>query len=279
MNPTLAARRHPLTACAIALAALLAAGCGHDGGPAGMQNAPLDPSYAPGPGNSRGNGWAPGPGAAQSGTPGNGYAQIVPRDSGAGRSYASPPRAAPEPGYGAGTGDSQRSGNTERMGGGRSSGALDELMNWERQDLGVRPTRELHAGAMHGPTPNQIPGGQVITTKGLVPLLQQGIPVFMFDVLGTAQTLPEAIPAVWAAEPGDFEDETQQQLARMLQQVTRGNPDAALVFYCQGRQCWMSYNAALRSIALGYRNVFWYRGGMEAWNHAGLQFVPAQRQG
>jgi PQQ-dependent catabolism-associated CXXCW motif protein len=160
---------------------------------------------------------------------------------------------------------------TERPAGGDR---LDELMAWERQDAGVRPTRELHSGAMHGPTPNQIPGGQVITTKGLLPLLQQGIPVYVFDVLGAAQTLPNAIPAEWAAQPGSFDDPTQQQFAQMLAQVTRGDPNAPLVFYCQGPQCWMSYNAALRAIALGYRNVLWYRGGMEAWNHAGQRFAP-----
>jgi hypothetical protein len=29
--------------------------------------------------------------------------------------------------------------------------------------------------------------------------------------------------------------------------------------------CWMSYNAALRAIHLGFRQVYWYRGGIEAW--------------
>ena len=32
----------------------------------------------------------------------------------------------------------------------------------------------------------------------------------------------------------------------------------------------MSYNASLRAIALGYTNVLWYRGGIEAWKQAGL---------
>lgn len=154
--------------------------------------------------------------------------------------------------------------------------ALDPLMAWERQDMGVRPSRELHEGAFHGPTPNQIPGGQVITTKGLVPLLQQGMAVQVFDVLGGQQTLPNAIPAAWAAQPGSFDDDTQRQLAQMLRQATRGRADMPLVFYCGGPQCWMSYNAALRAIQLGYRNVLWYRGGLEAWQRAGLQVASAQ---
>ena len=154
---------------------------------------------------------------------------------------------------------------------------LDALMAWERQDMGVAPVRELHQGALHGPTPNQIPGGQVITTKGLLPLLQQGTAVRVFDVLGGKQILPNALPLAWAAQPGSFNDSTQQQLAQALAQATAGRNDVPLVFYCGGPQCWMSYNAALRAIHLGYRNVLWYRGGMEAWQRAGQQFAAASR--
>jgi PQQ-dependent catabolism-associated CXXCW motif protein len=150
-------------------------------------------------------------------------------------------------------------------------------MQWERQDMGVPPTRQLHTGAMHGPTPTQIPGGQVITTKGLVPLMQGGqVQVLVFDVLGAPQQLPNAIPAAAAAQAGSFNDATQQQFGQMLQQLTRGRNDIPLVFYCQGPQCWMSYNAALRAINLGYRNVLWYRGGIEAWQRGGLPLGQSQ---
>lgn len=119
-------------------------------------------------------------------------------------------------------------------------------------------------------------GRPVVTTKGLVPLLQQGVPVFVFDVLGAAQTLPNAIPAVGASRAGGFDDEVQQQFGQFLQQVTRGNNEAALVFYCGGPQCWMSYNASPRAIELGYRNVLCYRGGLEAWQRAGLPLTPGR---
>lgn len=160
---------------------------------------------------------------------------------------------------------------------------LDQLSAWERQDRGVQAPRGLHEGAFHGPTPNQLPGGQVITTKGLMPLLQQGVPVLVFDVLGGPQSLPNAIPAAWASQPGSFDDNTQQQLGQMLGQATRGRNDVPLVFYCQSPDCWMSYNAAVRAVRLGYRNVLWYRGGIEAWRNAGLPLVAAgpggQQQG
>lgn len=148
---------------------------------------------------------------------------------------------------------------------------LDQMMQAERQDYGVPPTKQLHGGPMHGPTPASIPGGQVITTKGLAALVQERqAPHVLFDVLGGPQMLPGAVPASWAAQGGSFRDQVQQQFGQMLQQATQGRKDMPVVFYCQSTQCWMSYNAALRAINLGYSNVLWYRGGIEAWQMAGL---------
>jgi rhodanese-related sulfurtransferase len=62
----------------------------------------------------------------------------------------------------------------------------------------------------------------------------------------------------------------------MLQQLTKGNKEAALVFYGDSRECWEAYNAALRAINAGYINVLWYRGGLQAWISAGLPTQPPQ---
>jgi PQQ-dependent catabolism-associated CXXCW motif protein len=153
---------------------------------------------------------------------------------------------------------------------------LGQLTQLERQDLGVAPTAQLHSGAMHGPTPASIPGGQLITTQGLVELVKsQQVRALVFDVLGGPETIPGAIAAVPAHQAGSFNDQTQQQFGAFLQQSTQGRKDTPLVFYCQSTQCWMSYNAALRAINLGYTNVLWYRGGIEAWKMGGQ---PVQRQ-
>ena len=160
---------------------------------------------------------------------------------------------------------------------GRADSRLDASVQRERQDLGVAPAKRLHDGPMHGPTPASIPGGQVITTAGLVSLAQGGkVPYIVFDVLGQAETLPNAVPAAWLAQSGSFDDNVQQQAERMLAQQTRGRKDVALVFYCLSRECWMSYNAALRAIHAGHTNVLWYRGGIEAWKGAGLPTGQAQ---
>jgi rhodanese-related sulfurtransferase len=153
----------------------------------------------------------------------------------------------------------------------------------EGQDMGVAPTRQLKAAPLHGPTPTAIPGGRAITTPDLVRLMKDPTAgALVFDVLGGPQTLPNAFYAAPAAQPGDFNDQVQRDFGNFLKQTTQGKLDRPMVFYCQNSQCWMSYNAALRAIAAGYRNVLWYRGGIEAWQQAGLPLAargqgPAQR--
>ena len=148
---------------------------------------------------------------------------------------------------------------------------LAMLGQWERQELGVTPMNELQSGNMHMPTPASIPGGQVITTRELMSLQGQGAngAVLILDVLSGPQRIPGAQNALPAAQGGSFDDRTQQQFGDYLQQATGGNRAMPIVTYCQGRDCWMSYNAALRAIALGYSNVLWYRGGFQAWLLAG----------
>lgn len=147
----------------------------------------------------------------------------------------------------------------------------------ETMDAGVAPTPQLKTGSLHGPTPNAIPGGRLVTTPELVQLLRDASSqALVFDVLGGPQRLPNAIPVVPASQPGDFQDQTQRDFGQYLQQATQGRKDRPMVFYCQGTQCWMSYNAALRAINMGYTQVLWYRGGIEAWQQAGL---PLQASG
>ncbi|MND08271.1 hypothetical protein D3C83_307850 [compost metagenome] len=47
------------------------------------------------------------------------------------------------------------------------------------------------------------------------------------------------------------------------------------MFFCVDTECWLSYNAALRAIRLGYSNVMWYRGGISAWSAAELPMAQS----
>lgn len=189
---------------------------------------------------------------------------------------AQPPKA-PQPPAGGG---SRPGATAQPPAQGQGSSALDALMAAERQDFGVAPVSALHSGAMHGPTPSSIPGGQVITTKGLVELMRGGqAPVLTLDILGGPEMIQGAVPAVPASQAGSFTDQTQRQFAQFLQQATGGNKQYPIVLYCLSPECWMSYNASLRAINLGYTNVLWYRGGIESWKKAGLPVQSAGAQG
>jgi len=145
---------------------------------------------------------------------------------------------------------------------------------YERQNFGVPPQQVLHSGAMHGPTPTSVPGGKVISTEELYRMLLNRQPMLLVDVLGGDTVIPGSVSEPVLGRGGGYNDDVQQYLATALPQVTGGRIDVPIIYYCAGIQCWMSYNAALRTIALGQTNVGWYRGGIEAWVGAGLQTVP-----
>jgi len=145
----------------------------------------------------------------------------------------------------------------------------------EAQDFGVRPQTQLRATSqLHGPTPTSLPGGKVVGTAQLAQWMQgqqgQAGRVMLLHAIHSPMHLPNAIPAAPASQGGSFDDAVQREFGAYLQQATGGDRARLIVTYCQGVQCWGSYNAALRAIQMGYTNVHWYRGGIEAWQQADL---------
>lgn len=162
--------------------------------------------------------------------------------------------------------------------GGMNPEAMQALSAQEKQDFGIAATPQLHQDPMHAPTPTSIPGGRVIDTVNLLSMMthQPPVPVVLIDAVGWPMKLPNAVTAVFAAQAGSFQDQSQQQFGQLLQSATQGNRSQPVVVYCADPHCWMSYNAALRAINLGYQNVFWYRGGIASWQQAGLPTQPQQ---
>lgn len=151
----------------------------------------------------------------------------------------------------------------------------DSIAQFEGRDYGVPPTSQLRSGQMHAPTPTSLPGGFIVSTAGLVEAMNQGIDMVLIDVLGSDYSLPDAMMAPALATPGHMNDRLQQQAKTWLSQITQGNTDIPIVVYCSDPHCWLSYNAGLRVVSAGFTNVYWYRGGLQAWQMAGLQLVPA----
>ena len=148
----------------------------------------------------------------------------------------------------------------------------------EARDYGVAVGANLRLGDHASPTPVSIPGARLVSTADLRAALD-GPPEsrpLVFDVLGG--TGHDSIPgAIWLADAGrgsSFEDEIQALLGRTLELLTRGNRARPMVFLCASPRCWLSYNAALRAVRLGYTAVGWYRGGIDAWVAAGGDTAP-----
>jgi rhodanese-related sulfurtransferase len=49
-----------------------------------------------------------------------------------------------------------------------------------------------------------------------------------------------------------------------------GNKAGALVFSCNGPECWKSYKASVTAIKAGYTKVYWFRGGFPEWKSKGF---------
>ena len=147
----------------------------------------------------------------------------------------------------------------------------------ETYDFHVPPQSALKSD-VGSPTPLTIPGATTVTTVQVMNEMQQHSRMVLVDSLQYPHqsTLLGAIHLPNSGGFGTFNDQVQAGLQNDLLRAVQGHREVPLVFFCQGNQCWESYNAALRARAAGFPNVFWYRGGLQAWQAAGFPMQPLQ---
>jgi PQQ-dependent catabolism-associated CXXCW motif protein len=144
-------------------------------------------------------------------------------------------------------------------------------------------------GEYRAPTPSRLTGARVVTTAQAAELWKSGEAIFV-DVMPRAPR-PANLPAgtIWRDKPrsdipgsiwlpdtgyGELAPVTEDYLRRHLVRAAAGGPAKLLVFYCL-QDCWMSWNAAKRALAMGYTNVAWYPDGTDGWAGAGLPLRDA----
>lgn len=150
----------------------------------------------------------------------------------------------------------------------------------ETHDFKTPPVSALIPASYHGPTPITLAGGRLVTTYRLRQMLvsNKTRPVLINAQTGrSTENIPGSTWLGGAGRKGQFNDAIQSRLGAHLKALTGGSKHRTLVFYCAGVHCWSAYDAALRAINLGYRNVYWYRGGLRAWYAAGLPTVTATK--
>lgn len=134
------------------------------------------------------------------------------------------------------------------------------------------------------PVPETAPGAVTLSTVDARALHAKGAAVFI-DVLPAPQR-PSGLPpdtlwlppdhasipdAVWLPNVGfgHLSDRLAAYLRDQLERLTAGDPERPLALFCRAH-CWMSWNAAKRVSAMGYRRVYWYPDGTTGWSAAGL---------
>ena len=133
------------------------------------------------------------------------------------------------------------------------------------------------------PTPATVNGKPALTTDQAAALWRDHAAQFI-DTLPQPPK-PAGLPegTIWHPKPRDdipgsiwLPDTGYGELAPIMLDYFRRGLDKALaggkrplVFYCL-KDCWMSWNAARRALALGYKNVDWYPEGSDGWAAAGL---------
>jgi len=140
-------------------------------------------------------------------------------------------------------------------------------------DGDLAPTRVRYTGIMHAATPRSAPGAKTITTRELVELYK-GSTLVLINVLDWTEGAFALPGTVWIQGMGKAQLSGSEylELRSLLTQVA---PDksAPLGVYCLSWECRLSYNAVLTASDLGYTNLYWYRGGISAWNQARLPVV------
>jgi Rhodanese-like domain len=134
-----------------------------------------------------------------------------------------------------------------------------------------QPDRRHPVPHYEAPTPTTVPGAQTVRTPDLVKLLEQRKPLVL-DAVNWGQSIPGAIGLWGAGIGGRLSDEYQDRLGRKMKRLSHGNKGVPIVVMGFNSERYQGRNLALRLVALGYTNVYWYRGGREAWEVAGCQW-------
>jgi ABC-type phosphate/phosphonate transport system substrate-binding protein/rhodanese-related sulfurtransferase len=119
-------------------------------------------------------------------------------------------------------------------------------------------------------TPETLPGASIASAEQVKKLMAQGVP--LYDVRPLAHRRGGYIPGsislpyeLNSPKEVDYDDGVDRfDLGKLPK-----DKNAAMIFQCNGAECWFSYKAARYMIKRGYKRVYWFRTGLPAWKAAG----------
>ncbi|MEO8134168.1 MAG: caspase family protein, partial [Betaproteobacteria bacterium] len=159
---------------------------------------------------------------------------------------------------------------------------FEPLFASEAADFGAAPSRVISANQISDrvrlPLPKIVPGVDTLTTLQFEAFIKAHPEAVLVDAVVSAShmTLPGAYwmpeigqPVIGALERGQIEG--------ALRTATGGDRSRPIVvFERSSSHGWHSYHGVLRLLGMGYGNVYWYRGGLDAWHDALLPLARAE---
>ena len=148
----------------------------------------------------------------------------------------------------------------------------------EDADFGVASDDTLHAD-LAGLTPTTAPGATTIRTAELERLLAAQKPIVIDPLMNCwGRSIPGAVGLTRAGWGATYSDEQQERLRRKMHELTKVDLSTPIVAVGWNSERFDGRNLALRLVALGYTQVYWYRGGREAWEVQGLPESDVDKQ-
>ncbi|TMG73291.1 MAG: hypothetical protein E6H80_10120 [Betaproteobacteria bacterium] len=120
-------------------------------------------------------------------------------------------------------------------------------------------------------TPTVLPGIKIVAAEEVQDLMRKGVP--LYDVRVEPEYKEEHIKGAISLPYSEKSKkevgyDPAQDTFKLAETVMEKN--APLIFQCNGGECWKSYKASLWAYNLGYRNVYWFRGGFPEWKAKNL---------
>lgn len=125
-------------------------------------------------------------------------------------------------------------------------------------------------------TPRQLPGATVVDAVTVARLMTEG--ATYYDTRTEAEFKAGHVPgAKWlpyvekSAKDTDYDAKADSFDTSKLP----ADKGAAVVFACNGAECWKSYKASQAALKAGHGKVYWFRGGLPEWRTAERQVATA----
>lgn len=120
-------------------------------------------------------------------------------------------------------------------------------------------------------TPTSLAGVTVITAEKAKDMVESGTPIVDARVANeyVEAHIKGAINVPYKEKSEKSENFNGAQDSFDLTKLPT-DKNKAVIFYCNGSECWKSYKACVTARKAGYSNIYWLRGGAPEWKAKGF---------